>query len=102
MCIRDRGYTAKEMKHTFPLIAADFANIPVTRVPKVKVGVVGEIDVYKRQPVRGRVGGGVAGAAAAAGPHHRPADGRHPADGAGGAALFWQPCACLLYTSRCV
>ena len=31
------------MKHTFPLIAADFANIPVTRVPKVKVGVVGEI-----------------------------------------------------------
>ena len=53
MCIRDRGrvllagkgYTAKEMKHTFPLIAADFANIPVTRVPKVKVGVVGEIYV---------------------------------------------------------
>ena len=37
-----KGYTAKEMKHTFPLIAADFANIPVTRVPKVKVGVVGE------------------------------------------------------------
>ena len=33
------------MKHTFPLIAADFANIPVTRVPKVKVGVVGEIYV---------------------------------------------------------
>ena len=45
MCIRDRGYTAKEMKHTFPLIAADFANIPVTRVPKGKVGVVGEIYV---------------------------------------------------------
>ena len=40
-----KGYTAKEMKHTFPLIAADFANIPVTRVPKVKVGVVGEIYV---------------------------------------------------------
>ena len=40
-----KGYTSKEMKHTFPLIAADFANIPVTRVPKVKVGVVGEIYV---------------------------------------------------------
>ena len=33
------------MKHTFPLIAKDFAAIPVTRVPKVKVGVVGEIYV---------------------------------------------------------
>ena len=40
-----KGFTAREMKHTFPLIAADFANIPVTRVPKVKVGVVGEIYV---------------------------------------------------------
>lgn len=40
-----KGYTSKEMKHTFPLIAADFANIPITRVPKVKVGVVGEIYV---------------------------------------------------------
>ena len=40
-----RGFTAREMKHTFPLIAKDFAAIPVTRVPKVKVGVVGEIYV---------------------------------------------------------
>ena len=40
-----KGYTAREMKHTFPLIARDFAAIPVTRVPKVKVGVVGEIYV---------------------------------------------------------
>ena len=40
-----RGFTAREMEHTFPLIAKDFAAIPVTRVPKVKVGVVGEIYV---------------------------------------------------------
>ena len=40
-----KGYTAKEMTHTFPLIAADFAKIPVTLVPKVKVGVVSEIYV---------------------------------------------------------
>ena len=40
-----KGYTAKEMKHTFPLIAKEFATISVTRVPKVKVGVVGEIYV---------------------------------------------------------
>ena len=40
-----KGYTSKEMKHTFPLIAKEFATIPVTRVPKVKVGVVGEIYV---------------------------------------------------------
>ncbi len=33
------------MKHTFPLIAKDFAAIPVTRVPKGQVGVVGEIYV---------------------------------------------------------
>ena len=40
-----KGFTSREMKHTFPLIAKDFASIPVTRVPKVKVGVVGEIYV---------------------------------------------------------
>ena len=40
-----KGFTSREMKHTFPLIAKDFATIPVTRVPKVKVGVVGEIYV---------------------------------------------------------
>ncbi len=43
--LADKGYTAREMKHTFPLIAREFAAIPVTRVPKVKVGVVGEIYV---------------------------------------------------------
>ena len=40
-----KGYTAREMKHTFPLIAREFAVIPKTRVSKVKVGVVGEIYV---------------------------------------------------------
>ena len=40
-----KGFTSREMKHTFPLIAKEFAIIPVTRVPKVKVGVVGEIYV---------------------------------------------------------
>ena len=40
-----KGYTAAQMKRTFPLIAKEFAEIPVTRVPKVKVGVVGEIYV---------------------------------------------------------
>ena len=44
-----KGFTSREMKHTFPLIARDFKSIPVTRVPKVKVGVVGEIYVkYSR------------------------------------------------------
>lgn len=40
-----KGFTAREMKHTFPLMAKEFATLPVTRVPKVKVGVVGEIYV---------------------------------------------------------
>ena len=40
-----KGYTAREMKHTFPLIAREFAVIPKTKTPKVKVGVVGEIYV---------------------------------------------------------
>jgi len=40
-----KGYTAAQMKRTFPLIANDFAAIPVVRTPKVKVGVVGEIYV---------------------------------------------------------
>ena len=34
-----------EVKRNFPRIVRDFAAIPVTRVPKVKVGVVGEIYV---------------------------------------------------------
>ena len=43
--LADKGYTARELKHTFPLIAKEFAAIPVTRTPKVRVGVVGEIYV---------------------------------------------------------
>ena len=42
---QDRGYTQREMKAAMPKIARDFAAIPVHRVPKVKVGVVGEIYV---------------------------------------------------------
>ena len=41
----DKGYSGREMKAVMPKIAAEFAAIPVTRVPKVKVGVVGEIYV---------------------------------------------------------
>jgi len=41
----DRGYSYREVKAAMPKIAADFAAIPVNRVPKVKVGVVGEIYV---------------------------------------------------------
>ena len=40
-----KGFSQKEMKSTMPKIAAEFAAIPVHRVPKVKVGVVGEIYV---------------------------------------------------------
>lgn len=40
-----RGCTQREMKETMPVIAEEFAAIPVRRVPKVKVGVVGEIYV---------------------------------------------------------
>ncbi len=40
-----KGYTQHEMKRTMPVIAREFAAIPVERVPKVKVGVVGEIYV---------------------------------------------------------
>jgi len=42
---QDRGYSGREMKEAMPKIAAEFAAIPVRRVPKVKVGVVGEIYV---------------------------------------------------------
>ena len=41
----DRGYSGREMRAAMPKIAAEFAAIPVRRVPKVKVGVVGEIYV---------------------------------------------------------
>ena len=40
-----RGFSQRDMKAVMPKIAADFAAIPVKRVPKVKVGVVGEIYV---------------------------------------------------------
>ena len=40
-----KGYTRREMRKVMPQIAAEFAAIPVRRVPKVKVGVVGEIYV---------------------------------------------------------
>ena len=40
-----KGYSQREMKDTMPAIAREFAAIPVRRVPKVKVGVVGEIYV---------------------------------------------------------
>ena len=41
----DKGWSGREVKTAMPQIAADFAAIPVRRVPKVKVGVVGEIYV---------------------------------------------------------
>lgn len=40
-----KGYSQKEMKAVMPRIASEFAAIPVRRIPKVKVGVVGEIYV---------------------------------------------------------
>lgn len=40
-----RGVSDHAINSTLPKIAADFAAIPVRRVPKVKVGVVGEIYV---------------------------------------------------------
>ena len=42
---KGKGFSQQEMKATMPKIAAEFAAIPVHRVPKVKVGVVGEIYV---------------------------------------------------------
>lgn len=43
--LQDRGWHGREVKANMPKIAADFASIPVKRVPKIKVGVVGEIYV---------------------------------------------------------
>ena len=40
-----KGFSQREMKAAMPRIASEFAAIPVHRVPKVKVGVVGEIYV---------------------------------------------------------
>ena len=41
----NKGFSQREMRAVMPKIAAEFAAIPVRRVPKVKVGVVGEIYV---------------------------------------------------------
>ena len=41
----DRNFSAHEMKKQFPVICRDFASIQLNRVPKVKVGIVGEIYV---------------------------------------------------------
>ncbi len=43
--LHGKGFSQREMKAAMPKIAAEFAAIPVHRVPKVKVGVVGEIYV---------------------------------------------------------
>lgn len=40
-----KGYRMREMKRILPEITKSFADIPVKKVPKVKVGVVGEIYV---------------------------------------------------------
>ena len=40
-----KNFSAHDMKKQFPVIAADYAKIPRTVTPKVKVGVVGEIYV---------------------------------------------------------
>ena len=42
---KKRGISAKEMKTYLKAIVEDFKKIPVNRVPKVKVGIVGEIYV---------------------------------------------------------
>ena len=43
--LQDKGWHGREVKANMPKIAADFASIPVKRVEKIKVGVVGEIYV---------------------------------------------------------
>ncbi|MFV0353054.1 MAG: 2-hydroxyglutaryl-CoA dehydratase [Oscillospiraceae bacterium] len=40
-----KGVNKREMKKNFEAIADDFALLPVTKVPRVKVGIVGEIYV---------------------------------------------------------
>lgn len=42
---KNKGVDLGDMKRMFNMIADDFATIPFTRVPKVKVGIVGEIYV---------------------------------------------------------
>ena len=43
--LQDKGWHGREVKASMPKIAADFASVPVKRVEKIKVGVVGEIYV---------------------------------------------------------
>ena len=43
--LQDKGWHGREVKANMPKIAADFASVPVKRVEKIKVGVVGEIYV---------------------------------------------------------
>lgn len=45
LLLRGEGWHGREVKDNMPKMAAEFASIPVKRVPKVKVGVVGEIYV---------------------------------------------------------
>ena len=45
LLLEDKGWHSREVRANMPQMAADFASIPVNRVPKVKVGVVGEIYV---------------------------------------------------------
>ena len=45
LLLEDKGWHSREVRANMPQMAADFASIPVKRVPKVKVGVVGEIYV---------------------------------------------------------
>ena len=42
---KGRGFSKRDMAKNFAAIAADFAALPITWAPKVKVGVVGEIYV---------------------------------------------------------
>ncbi|MFI3251920.1 MAG: 2-hydroxyacyl-CoA dehydratase [bacterium] len=41
----DKGYTPKDLKKHLPTIVKEFSEVPITKVPKVKVGIVGEIYV---------------------------------------------------------
>ena len=45
LLLEDKGWHSREVRANMPQMAADFASIPVKRVPKAKVGVVGEIYV---------------------------------------------------------
>lgn len=45
MLIEDRGYTLEEVDENLDKITKSFSKIPLNKVPKVKVGIVGEIYV---------------------------------------------------------